>query len=65
MYLAFLDDSGTHPDKKTKFQVMAGVILEGWEFRDLALVMGLTIEELVPEERRDLWVANSASAVNS
>ena len=53
MHLAFLDDSGTHPDKKTKFQVMAGVILEGWEFRHLELAMGVTIEHLVLEEKRD------------
>jgi Protein of unknown function (DUF3800) len=52
VHLAFLDDSGTHPDKKTKFQVMTGVIIEGWEFRDIELVMGVMVEELVPEERR-------------
>ncbi len=53
VYLAFLDDSGTHPDKKTKFQIMTGVVLEGWEFRDIELVMGLLIEELVLIDKQD------------
>jgi hypothetical protein len=49
VHLAYLDDSGTK-DKGSKYQVMAGVIIEGWEFRDIELAMSLAVEQLVPEK---------------
>lgn len=51
MHLAYLDDSGTHDKKSVKFQVMTGVIVEGWEFRDIELAVGMMVERLLPEER--------------
>lgn len=51
VHLAYLDDSGTR-DKKSNFQVMAGVIIEGWEFRPVEFAMAWCIEELIPEDRR-------------
>lgn len=52
MHLAYLDDSGTG-NKKTKFQVMTAVIVEGWEFPSLEVAMGAAIEHLVPKEKFD------------
>jgi hypothetical protein len=49
VHLAYLDDSG---DKNSKFRLMVGVIIEGREFRDIELALGL-LEDLVPEEKRD------------
>ena len=53
VYLAFLDDSGTHPDKKTKYQVMAGAIIEGWEFRNLEFAMGVVVSEILNDDMKE------------
>ncbi len=53
MHLAYLDDSGTHAKNKSRFQVMAAVLIEGWEFEDIELAIGTTIQLLVPNEKLD------------
>jgi len=53
VHLAYLDESGSHDKKDVRFQVMAGVIIEGWEFISIEVAMGLAIEELLPEDKRE------------
>lgn len=52
VHLAYLDDSGTK-DGRSNLQVMAGVIIEGWEFRPVEFAMAWGIEQLIPEDRFD------------
>jgi hypothetical protein len=52
VYLAYLDDSGTK-DKRSRYQVVAGVVVEGWEFSQLELAIGVAISQLVPQEKME------------
>lgn len=49
MHLAYLDDSGSR--RNATFQVMAAVIVEGREFSDLEITMGMIVEAIIPADK--------------
>jgi hypothetical protein len=52
VHLAYLDDSGTR-DKNRKFQVLSAVIIEGLGFSHIEVIMGASIEALVPPDKQE------------
>jgi hypothetical protein len=56
MYLAYLDDSGTR-QKDRAFQVMSAVIIDDAAFSSVEILMRLTIERWIPEDKIEDFIA--------
>jgi hypothetical protein len=51
VYLAYLDDSDTR-DKAQEWQVITAVLVPAESFFSMELMSAVTVEDLMPEDRR-------------
>jgi hypothetical protein len=52
VHLAYVDDSDTKA-KRHKWQVMAGIVVEDYQFPTLEIALGIVREDLIPADRID------------